>query len=624
MSEFFRKLLEKQAETESTVTVRNKYEWFEDGFIFWFEPYFEYLPYEVMVELLKYLNASDRNAMAQACKGFYEGLKHPYFLRSTCLHIHEIEFEDNVEPVRSLLTAFRFFPNVKLTKITFGNRSDFWAEFGESIEELTFDNCVMWKQKLLSILRYTYRLKRLTIEDCPDLFRSWKIIENVTVMLCPTLPQLRHIGLAGNNKLEEHHFDFIVGMAPKLESLDVSNCFKGIDAAHRFKMLGHVLRFLTDHQHDIRHFFIGDTPIDNLFLRHLADIKGLRLSSLSLMVCDKVPSTEAGIIDLIRLQTNLTYLDLSKSLELHDSCLIEICKCMPMLETLILNRCWMITDYGILAIKKLNRLKHIDLTNCDRISDTGIMGGLLTHNRQRRLRKLYLGLLTNIGEVVFTKISFELNNLTVLDLGGCSNCINDRSIQYIFYHMTGLQELNLDCCAKLTDAGITGIDLPECAISIWDIQMTFSISDLKRLRILNLSGCYRVTDHSLRTKFQLQELKELILNRLQISDLGVEMLAVNCPSLEIIDFSECQNVNDRCVEIISKNCTRITTLKLQNCSEITDEAMDHLIKHCTTLKHLNIRGCYKISAEAEARLVTIRTLRHVLSNEREEIASDGK
>lgn len=426
-----------------------------------------------MVQLLKYLNTSDRFAMAQACRGFYEGLKHPHFLRSTCLHIFEIEFEDNVEPVRSLLTAFRYFPNVKLTKIVFGNRSDFWAELGESIEELTLDNCVIWKQKLLSILRYTYRLKRLTIENCPDLFRSWKIIENLTVMLSPTLPQLRHISLAGNNKLEQHHFDFIVGMAPKLDSLDVSNCFKGIEAAHRFRMLGHVLRYLTDHSHEIRHFYIGDTPIDNLFLRHLADIKGLQLQSLSLMVCDKIPSAEAGIIDLIRLQTNVTYLDLSRSLALHDSCLIEICKCMPLLETLILNRCWMITDYGILAIKNLNRLRHIDLTNCERISDTGIMGGLLTHNRQRSLRKLYLGLLTNIGEVVFTKISFELNNLAVLDLGGCSNCINDRSIQYIFYHMTGLQELNLDCCAKVKQS----------ALSVFSIKSHFRqliISALRR------------------------------------------------------------------------------------------------------------------------------------------------
>lgn len=69
---------------------------------------------------------------------------------------------------------------------------------------------------------------------------------------------------------------------------------------------------------------------------------------------------------------------------------------------------------------------------------------------------------------------------------------------------------------QLTDAGITGIDLPECAIAIWDLQMSFSVADLKRLRILNLSGCYRVTDFSFRMKFQLQELRELILNRLQV------------------------------------------------------------------------------------------------------------
>ncbi|XP_055531454.1 F-box/LRR-repeat protein 2-like [Wyeomyia smithii] len=592
------------------------YEHYDDKFLYYFEPFFEELPFEVMVYLLRFLNPTDRCALAQACRGFYEGLKHPLMLRSTWLHIYEVEFEDNIEPVRCLLTAFRYFPNVKLTKIMFRNRSDFWAEFGESIEELWFEGCVMWKQKLLSILRYTFRLKRLTIESCPDLFRSWKQLKNLTVTYCPTLPKLTHISLAGNNRLEEHHFDFIVGMAPKLNSLDVSNCFKGVEATQRFRMLDHVLHYVEEHRHSIRHFYIGDTPIDNLFLRRLADIKELQLNSLSLMVCEKIPSSEAGIVDLINLQTNLTYLDLTRSLALNDSCLIQIASCMPQLETLILNRCWMITDYGILSIKQLTRLRHIDLTNCERISDVGISGGLLNHNRQK-LEKLYLGLLASIGEVVFTKISFELTNLVVLDLGGCSNCINDRSIQYIFYHMAGLKELNLDCCAKLSDAGMTGIDLPEYAISIWEYQISFSIEDLKRLRYLNLHGCYRITDYAFRRKFRLIELRELVLERLQITEYGVEKIALNCPSLEIIDFSECQNVNDRCVEIVAQGCIRLTTLKLQNCPLISDLAIDHIVKHCKTLKQLNIRGCYRISAEAEERLGTVRTLRHVFANERE-------
>lgn len=592
------------------------YVYFKDKFVFYFESFLEELPFEVMVYLLQFLNPSDRNCIGQACQGFYEGLKHPVFLRSTWLHIHDIEFEDNVEPLRTLLTAFRYFPNVKLTRITFGNRSNFWAEFGESMEELYFDNCVLWKQKLLSILRYTFRLKRLTVENCPDLFRSWKPLENLTVTYIPTLPVLTHISLAGNNKLEEHHFDFIVGMAPKLDSLDVSNCFKGVEPAQRFRMLGHILRYIEQHQHAVRHFYVGDTPIDNLFLRHLADIKGLRLSSLALMVCDKIPSTDAGIMDLFQLQTNITYLDLSRSLAVHDSCLIQISKSMPLLEYLILNRCWMITDYGISSIKQLTKLRHIDLTNCERISDIGVLEGILTHNRQR-LRKLYLGLLTNIGEVVFTKIAFDLNHLAVLDLGGCSNCINDRSIQYIFYHITGLQELNLDCCAKLSDAGLTGIGLTEYAVAIWDIRMTFSIENLKRLRYLNLSGCYRITNDTFRKKFRLIEFRELVLARLLISELGVESFALSCPSLEIVDFSECPNINDRCVEMVARRCLRLTTLKLHNCQLITDEAIEHLIKYCGALKHLNIRGCHRISAEAEAKLVTIRTLRHVIANERE-------
>ncbi|XP_055591235.1 F-box/LRR-repeat protein 7-like [Uranotaenia lowii] len=588
----------------------------EDGFLYFFEPFFEELPFELMVYMMKFLNPTDVKMYARVCRSFYNGSRHPFFMRTMCIHFQEIEFEDNCDPLRSLLTAFRYFGVVKLTKITFRGRSDFWAEFGESIEELIIDNCVIWKQKLLAILRYTFRLKKLIIQNCPDLFKTWKRIENLTVTFTPSFPKLRHISLASNNLLDEHHFDYLVQMAPNLDSLDVSNCFKGIEAATRFKMLGRILKYVTDHRHAMKHLFLGDTPVDNLFLRQLADIQGLELKSLSLLVCDRIPNFDAGVIDLFQLQNQITYLDLSRSLALHDSALIQISKSMPLLETLILHRCWMITDYGILSVKQLNKLKHIDLTNCERITDIGIIGGLLTHNRQR-LSKLYMGLLTNIGEVVFTKISFEFTDLTVLDLGGCSNCINDRSIQYIFYHMSGLKELNVDCCAKLSDAGMTGIDLPECAISIWDLRLSFSIENLKRLRYLNLSGCYRITNLTFMRKFRLMELKELVLARLLITEQGVESIVLNCPSLEILDLSECPNVNDQCVEVAAKCCIRLSTLKLHNCPQISNDAIDLLVKYCHVLKHLNIRGCYKLTAEAEAKLSAIRTLRTIVVNERD-------
>ncbi|XP_035892025.1 F-box/LRR-repeat protein 7-like [Anopheles stephensi] len=590
---------------------RTLYVHYEDSFVYFFEPNFEALPPELLIHLFQYLNPSDRSAAALVCRSWYDAFRYIKFQRAVRLHIHDIEFVDNGHPLKGLMTSFRYFTDVCITKVVFGNKSEFWSEFGDGIEELTFDNCVIWKHKLASILKYLPRLRRLNLFNCPDLFKTWKLIENTTVTWNLVMPELTHLSLARNNRFLEHHFDYLVQLAPNLDSIDVSECFSSIEARQRVLMLNHILDFVRTSRNRLRHLILCGTPIDNVFLRGLADIRGLSLRSLGLMVCEKIPTSEPGIIDLLRAQSALTHLDLSKSLALNDYALIQISHSIPQLETLILNRCWMITDYGITAIKSLVRLRHIDLTNCERITDAGLVGGLFTHNR-RNVRKLYLGLLTNMSDAALTKVSFEFCDLVVLDLGGCSNSINDLSIQYIFYHMTKLQELNLDCCAKISDAGITGVNLEEKAFAIWDIELCFSIAELVGLRSLKLSGCYKITDYSFSRCFNFKELKEISLARLlQITDSGIERLALGCPSLEVVDFSECRTITDRCIEIITKCEPRLTTLKLQNCSLITDKAIKYIVENCRVLRVLNIRGCIKISSYAESKLSAVKSLRHL-------------
>uniref|UniRef100_A0A182T7N3 F-box/LRR-repeat protein 15-like leucin rich repeat domain-containing protein n=2 Tax=Neocellia TaxID=44535 RepID=A0A182T7N3_9DIPT len=164
----------------------------------------------------------------------------------------------------------------------------------------------------------------------------------------------------------------------------------------------------------------------------------------------------------------------------------------------------------------------------------------------------------------------------------------------------------------VSDAGITGVNLEEKAFAIWDIELCFSIADLVGLRSLKLSGCYKITDYSFERCFNFKELKEISLARLlQITDSGIERLALGCPSLEIVDFSECRTISDRCIEIITKCEPRLTTLKLQNCSLITDKAIKYIVENCRVLRVLNIRGCIKISSYAESKLSAVKSLRHL-------------
>lgn len=70
----------------------------------------------------------------------------------------------------------------------------------------------------------------------------------------------------------------------------------------------------------------------------------------------------------------------------------------------------------------------------------------------------------------------------------------------------------------------------------------------------------------------------------KISKQGIEMLVQNCPALEYLDLSECQNVNDYCVELIAVHLKRLSTLKLANCALISEVGLSFLSHHCKNLK----------------------------------------
>ncbi|XP_037786850.1 F-box/LRR-repeat protein 2-like isoform X2 [Penaeus monodon] len=105
----------------------------------------------------------------------------------------------------------------------------------------------------------------------------------------------------------------------------------------------------------------------------------------------------------------------------------------------------------------------------------------------------------------------------------------------------------------------------------------FGLGNLTGLRELNLCGCIKVTDITLTHALHLQELQYLNLSHCQaVGEEGLINLAHQCPSLEVLMLVDCGQTTDQVILVLSHHLKRIKTLDLQRCFKLTDDALDSL------------------------------------------------
>lgn len=123
------------------------------------------------------------------------------------------------------------------------------------------------------------------------------------------------------------------------------------------------------------------------------------------------------------------------------------------------------------------------------------------------------------------KVLNRFQHLQSLSLSGCTE-LPDLALKQLQQYGSGLKALHLDCCLKITDAGLSFI----------------------------ASGCPSLTFISL--------------YRCNISDTGLEALAESCVQLEDINLSYCSSITDRGISFIVQNCVQLRAMRISNCKGI--------------------------------------------------------
>lgn len=313
----------------------------------------------MLIQIFDNLNARDLLTAGLVCKRWLEATQYMGLTRKIKLHFQIFKFTDNAYPINRFLQSTRFFPNMKFSIVQFSPKNEvFWSQYGEGVENLAFNSCIIYKSEFLKILKNTPYLRSLEIVRCEDLYKSWTVVKKLSQVKL-RFKLLEQLSIQETSMLTKPIFDFMLLAAPNLTSITIANCLGNSKARDRVLVLESLIEYITSRSKQIKQLNLVNTPTDEMFLVKLAKINDLELNELHLTFNGTIgiDYNKSGIIMLLRKQKNLQILDLTDSKGLTNFCMIEICKTMKGLKNLILNKCWMINDVGLREVSKLLNLE---------------------------------------------------------------------------------------------------------------------------------------------------------------------------------------------------------------------------------------------------------------------------
>ncbi|KAL1925296.1 uncharacterized protein VTP21DRAFT_179 [Calcarisporiella thermophila] len=309
--------------------------------------YFNNLPYELKLEIFKYLSIPQLLIAAQVCKSW-----------------RVLAMDGSLWSVIN----FDIIP-----KISGQSLLELGVYAGRFLYVLNLRGCYL----LSSIILRTFaercpNIRHLTIQGC-------KHPSSASIAyLLRHLPNLRHLNLACLfPKVNDYTLHTLATACPKLEYLNIAWCRSITDRGLTVILKG-CPRLKTLKIDGMVSLGRGG---DEVVAEVIKAFEGMReLRRLSMAGCSSL--TDACIEQLIRYIPKLTHLNLSNCILLTNTALRHLGAGGPALEHLDLAGCSAIADDGLVALAAgCRRLRSIDLEDCVIVSDTGLRA-LASHCQQ--------------------------------------------------------------------------------------------------------------------------------------------------------------------------------------------------------------------------------------------------
>jgi len=248
----------------------------------------------------------------------------------------------------------------------------------------------------------------------------------------------------------------------------------------------------------------------------------------------------------------------------------RILKFLNTRELCIMARVCRATNYLISTRPEL--WERVDLSSCSPFSTTDdIVIPLLSRN-PLYIHKLSLRFLTQLTNETIRYVANHLQNVTTIDLEGCSRQIDDSGIA-LLGNLPNLLHLKLAGCFRVTTRAIQQI-LSGCPnlISI-DLSSIPAVNDAvlealgthPAIQKVKLNGCAAITDNGL-----------------------ITLASCRQKAITSLDLGYCDRVTDAGLRSLAPLVLNLEHISLYCCQRVTDEGIGHLVSHCMKLSSLNL------------------------------------
>ncbi|XP_044871664.1 F-box/LRR-repeat protein 19-like [Mauremys mutica] len=178
--------------------------------------------------------------------------------------------------------------------------------------------------------------------------------------------------------------------------------------------------------------------------------------------------------------------------------------------------------------------------------------------------------------------------------------ISKKQLMWLINRLQGLRELVLTGCSWCSVSALSTASFP--SLRLLDLRWIEDVKD-SHLRELLLPPTDSKPGQT-ESRGRLQNVSELRLSGLDITDSSLRLVVRHTPQLAKLDLSHCNHVGDQSVNLLTAANSplrdSLAEINLSGCNRLTDQCLP-LFRRCPRLSRVDLRSCRHVTPEGCAR-----------------------